>query len=78
MEVSVRDALLGITTVSDLIRAFQDEDHCRNVLEALAWPNGRIFVRAAAIAAPPHWPSGGRGLGRASTRAQMAPVTRSL
>jgi transposase-like protein len=27
--------------VSDMIRAFQDENHCRRLLEAMVWPHGR-------------------------------------
>src|SRR3712207_5611059 len=42
MEFSVREALSGITTVQDMVRAFQDEDRCRRLLEAMVWPNGRI------------------------------------
>ena len=42
MELSVREALSGITTVQDMVRAFQDEDRCRRLLEAMVWPNGRI------------------------------------
>jgi hypothetical protein len=42
MELSVREALLGITTVWDMVRAFQDEDRCRKLLEAMVWPKGRI------------------------------------
>jgi transposase-like protein len=42
MELSVREALSGITTVRDMVRAFQDEDRCRRLLEAMVWPNGRI------------------------------------
>ncbi len=41
MQLSVGEILSRVTTVSDMIRAFQDEDHCRRVLEALVWPNGR-------------------------------------
>ncbi len=42
MELSVREALSGITTVPDMVRAFQDEAHCRRLLEAMVWPTGRI------------------------------------
>jgi hypothetical protein len=42
MELSVREALSGITTVRDMVRAFQDEDRCRRLLGAMVWPNGRI------------------------------------
>jgi transposase-like protein len=42
MDLSVREVLARITTVSDMVRAFRDEDHCRHMLEAMVWPNGRI------------------------------------
>jgi transposase-like protein len=42
MESSVHEALSRITTVRDMIRAFQDEDRCRRLLEAMVWPNGRV------------------------------------
>jgi transposase-like protein len=42
MELSVREALSSITTVRDMIQAFQDEDRCRRLLEAMVWPNGRV------------------------------------
>ena len=42
MDLSVREALASITTVPDMVRAFQDEDHCRRLLEAMMWPIGRI------------------------------------
>jgi transposase-like protein len=42
MDLSVREVLARITTVQDMVRAFQNEDHCRHLLEALAWPSGRI------------------------------------
>jgi hypothetical protein len=35
MELSVHEALSSITTVRDMIRAFQDEDRCRRLLEAM-------------------------------------------
>jgi hypothetical protein len=35
MELFVREALLGITTAQDMVRAFQDEDRCRCLLEAM-------------------------------------------
>ena len=38
----VRDVLAGIATVEKMTVAFQDEDHCRQLLEALVWPRGRI------------------------------------
>jgi transposase-like protein len=42
MQLSVGEILSRVTTVSDMIQAFQDEDHCRRLLEAMVWPNGRI------------------------------------
>jgi transposase-like protein len=42
MQLSVGEILRRITTVSDMIRTFQDEDHCRRLLEAMVWPKGRI------------------------------------
>jgi hypothetical protein len=42
MELSVREALSGITTVRELVRAFQSEDRCRYLLEAMVWLTGRI------------------------------------
>ncbi len=42
MQLSVGEILSRVTTVSDMIRAFQDEDHRRHLLEAMVWPNGRI------------------------------------
>jgi hypothetical protein len=44
MEVSVREPLAGITTVPDMVQGFQDEDHCRRLLEAMVWPTGRICL----------------------------------
>ena len=42
MELSVREALSSITTVRDMVRAFQNESYCRRLLEAMVWPNGRV------------------------------------
>jgi hypothetical protein len=42
MNLSVREVLARITTVPDMVRAFQDENHCRRFLEAMVWPKGRI------------------------------------
>ena len=42
MDLSVREVLARITTVPDMVRAFRNEDHCRRLLEAMVWPNGRI------------------------------------
>ncbi len=61
MACGVREVLSGITTVDDMIAAFQDEDRCRRLLEAMVWPRGRIcpacgYRRSTALA--------GRDLGR--------------
>ena len=42
MDLSVREVLARIITVPDMVRAFQDEHHCRRLLEAMVWPGGRI------------------------------------
>ena len=42
MQLSVGEMLSRITTVPDMVRAFQDEGHCRHLLEAMVWPTGRI------------------------------------
>jgi len=42
MKLSVREALSGIPTVPDMVRASQVEDRCRRLLETMVWPNGRI------------------------------------
>ena len=42
MAGGTREVLLEITTVSDMVVAFQDEDRCRRLLEAMVWPRGRI------------------------------------
>jgi hypothetical protein len=42
MASGVREILAGITTVGDMIAAFDDEDRCRRLLEAMVWPRGRI------------------------------------
>jgi ISXO2 transposase-like protein/transposase-like zinc ribbon protein len=42
MASGVRKILAGITTVGDMIAAFDDEDRCRRLLEAMVWPRGRI------------------------------------
>ena len=39
---SVREVLAGIATVGDKTAAFQDEDRCRRLLEAMIWPRGRL------------------------------------
>ncbi|QRM35422.1 IS1595 family transposase [Microvirga sp. VF16] len=42
MDLSVREVLSRITTVPDMVRAFQNKSHCRRLLEAMVWPNGRV------------------------------------
>jgi Transposase zinc-ribbon domain len=42
MDGVARDILAGITTVRDMVEAFQDEDRCRRLLEAMIWPRGRL------------------------------------
>jgi hypothetical protein len=42
MADSIRDVLAGIVTVGDMTTAFQDEDRCRRLVEAMVWPRGRI------------------------------------
>jgi hypothetical protein len=37
-----REVLAGITTVSDMVAAFRDEERCRRLLETMIWPTGRI------------------------------------
>lgn len=36
------EVLAGITTVSDMVAAFQDEERCRRLLEAMIRPRGRL------------------------------------
>ena len=36
------EVLLGIKTVTDMVAAFQDENRCRRLLEAMVWPKGRL------------------------------------
>ena len=56
-----RAVLAGIRTVADMVAAFEDEDRCRRLLEAMVWPRGRIcpacgYRRSTALA--------GRDVGR--------------
>ena len=39
---SVRNVLADITTITEMVSAFQDEERCRRLLEAMVWPLGRI------------------------------------
>ncbi len=61
MTGSIGDVLAGIATVSDMVAAFEDENGCRRLLEALIWPRGRLcpacgYRRSTALA--------GRDVGR--------------
>lgn len=42
MSIDARSILSGIATMRDMTLAFRDESRCRQLLEALVWPNGRI------------------------------------
>ena len=42
MDLSVREVLSRITTVPDMFSGFHNESHCRRLLEAMVWPNGRV------------------------------------
>ena len=42
MRGAVREVLLGIRTVAEMVEAFRDEEKCRRLLEVLVWPNGRV------------------------------------
>jgi hypothetical protein len=42
MQLSAGEILSRITTVSDMIRAFQDEDHCRRLLEGRCHVNSGL------------------------------------
>lgn len=37
-----REILARVTTVSEMVVAFQSEERCRRLLEAMVWPRGRI------------------------------------
>lgn len=37
-----REILARVTTVSEMVVAFQNEERCRRLLEAMVWPRGRI------------------------------------
>jgi len=39
---AVREVLLAIRTVAEMIEAFGDEERCRRLVEALVWPKGRV------------------------------------
>ena len=42
MTGSIGDVLAGIAMVSDMVAAFEDENGCRRLLEALIWPRSRL------------------------------------
>lgn len=42
MSDTVLAVLSGIRTVQEMVSAFDDEDRCRRLLEAMVWQNGRI------------------------------------
>ena len=59
--MATRRLFAGITTVIEMVAAFQDEERCRTLLEEMVWPTGRIcpqcgYKRSIALA--------GRDLGR--------------
>src|SRR5580658_1512688 len=65
MANAVREVLLGVRTVAQMVEAFCDEERCRRLVEALVWPNGRIcpacgYKRSIALA--------GRDMGRYRAR----------
>lgn len=42
MASAIRELLAGIATVNDMVDAFQDDERCRRLIEAMVWPDGRI------------------------------------
>src|SRR5215831_14898945 len=65
MSGAVRQVLLGIRTVAEMIEVFADEERCRRLVEALVWPKGRVcpacgYKRSIALA--------GRDMGRYRAR----------
>jgi hypothetical protein len=42
VENAIRECLARISTVGEMTAAFQDEEQCRRLLEAMVWPRGRI------------------------------------
>ena len=65
MANAVREVLLGVRTVAQMVEAFCDEERCRRLVEALVWPNGRVcpacgYKRSIALA--------GRDMGRYRAR----------
>ena len=41
---SVREVLLGIRTVAEMVEAFRAEKECRQLLEVMVWPNRRVLL----------------------------------
>ena len=65
MHETMLATLSDIRTVDDMIVAFRNEDHCRQLLESMVWPDGRIcpacgYKRSIAIA--------GRDMGKRRAR----------
>ena len=65
MSGALREVLLGIRTIAEMIEAFRDEERCRRLLEAMIWPHGRVcpacgYKRSIALA--------GRDMGRSRAR----------
>ena len=65
MSVAVREVLLRIHTVAEMVEAFRDEEECRRLVEAMVWPKGRVcpacgYKRSIALA--------GRDMGRYRAR----------
>ena len=55
MTGAVREVLLGIRTVAEMVEAFRDEEECRRLLEVMVWANGRVcpacgYKRSIALA----------------------------
>jgi hypothetical protein len=55
MSEAIHEVLAGITTVAEMAAAFEDEDRCRHLLEAMVWAKGRNcpacgYKRSTAIA----------------------------
>ena len=42
MAGGIHEVLASIATVGDMVAAFQDEERCRRLLEAMIWPRGRL------------------------------------
>jgi hypothetical protein len=64
MDVSMREALVSITTVSDMVKAFQNEDIAGICSRRWCGPKGG-FAPPAAIAVPSPWPAVRTGSGHA-------------